>query len=139
MALTGTADDKMTARIKKQLAMSRATCSMILSPERANNRHTVMKVTKNVYLQHFKWVAEMVKTDGVNTPKTIIFCTSLSDVTMLVSNLFAMSLIRVIIHQTDWLEFQARRVDSVEGGSFMFWEVFFSARGANTCAEGASL
>ena len=34
---------------------------------------------------------------------------------------------------------QARRVDSVEGGSFMFWEVFFSAGGANTCAEGASL
>ena len=26
---------------------------------------------------------------------------------------------------------QARRVDSVEGGSFMFWEVFFSARGAS--------
>ena len=34
---------------------------------------------------------------------------------------------------------QARRVDSVEGGSVMFWEVFFSAGGANTCAEGASL
>ena len=34
---------------------------------------------------------------------------------------------------------QARRADSVEGGSFMFWEVFFSAGGANTCAEGASL
>ena len=34
---------------------------------------------------------------------------------------------------------QARRVDSVEGGSVMFWEVLFSARGANTCAEGASL
>ena len=90
MALTGTADDRMTARIKRQLAMSRTTCSIILSPERANIRHTVMKVTKNVYLQHFRWVAEMVKTDGVNTPKTIIFCTSLSDVAKLVSNLFAM-------------------------------------------------
>ena len=33
---------------------------------------------------------------------------------------------------------QARRVDSVEGGSFICWEVFFSA-GANTSAEGASL
>ena len=32
----------------------------------------------------------MVKTDGVNTPKTIVFCTSLSDVAKLVSNLFAM-------------------------------------------------
>ena len=29
------------------------------------------------------------------------------------------------------LDLQARRVDSVEGGSFMFWEVFFSARGAS--------
>ena len=34
---------------------------------------------------------------------------------------------------------QARRVDSVEGGSFIFWEVFFSARCANTSAEGATL
>ena len=34
---------------------------------------------------------------------------------------------------------QARRVDSVEGSSVMFWEVFFSAGGANTCAEGLSL
>ena len=34
---------------------------------------------------------------------------------------------------------QARSVDSVEGGSVMFWEVFFSAGGANTCAKGASL
>ena len=34
---------------------------------------------------------------------------------------------------------QARRVDSVEGGSVMLWEVFFSAGGANTCTEGASL
>ena len=30
-------------------------------------------------------------------------------------------------------------MDSVEGGSVMFWKVFFSAGGANTCAEGASL
>ena len=34
---------------------------------------------------------------------------------------------------------QARRVDSVEGGSFNFLEFFFSARGANTSAKGASL
>ena len=35
---------------------------------------------------------------------------------------------------------QARRVDSVEGGSsFMFWEVFFSAGGANTCADKGGL
>ncbi len=30
-------------------------------------------------------------------------------------------------------------MDSVEGGSFIFWEVFFSAGGANASAEGASL
>ena len=70
--------------------MSRITCSIILSPERANMRHTVMKVTENVYMQQFRWVAEMVKTDSVKTPKTIIFCASLSDIAKLVSNLFAM-------------------------------------------------
>ena len=35
--------------------------------------------------------------------------------------------------------FQARRVGSVEGGSFIFWEVFFSIGDANTSAEGASI
>ena len=34
---------------------------------------------------------------------------------------------------------QARRVGSVEGGSFIFWEVFFSTRDANTSAEGVSI
>ena len=33
---------------------------------------------------------------------------------------------------------QARRVGSVEGGSFIFWEVFFSTRDANMSTEGAS-
>ena len=30
-------------------------------------------------------------------------------------------------------------MDSVEGGSFIFWEVFFSTGDANTSAEGAGL
>ena len=34
---------------------------------------------------------------------------------------------------------QARRVGSVEGGSFIFWEVFFSTGDTNTSAEGASI
>ena len=38
-----------------------------------------------------------------------------------------------------YLQRQVRRVDSVEGGSFIFWEVFCSVGGANMSAEGASL
>ena len=34
---------------------------------------------------------------------------------------------------------QARRVGSVEGGTFIFGEVFFSTGEANTSAEGASI
>lgn len=40
----------------------------------------------------------MVKIDGVNILKIIIFCILLLDVIMLVSNFFVMSLIRVIIY-----------------------------------------
>lgn len=50
----------------------------------------VMKVIKNIYLQYFKWVVEMVKIDGVNILKIIIFCILLLDVIMLVSNFFVM-------------------------------------------------
>ena len=30
---------------------------------------------------------------------------------------------------------QARRVDSVEGGSFIFWDVYFSDRGASLLGD----
>jgi len=50
----------------------------------------VIKVSRDGYIEHFQWIASMITTGGINTPKTIIFCTSLTDVAKLVSNLFAM-------------------------------------------------
>ena len=53
----------------------------------------------------------MITTGGINTPKTIIFCTSLTDVAKLVSNLFAMLGDALYepgnhtIHQTGWWEY----------------------------------
>ena len=70
--------------------MRRTTHSIILSPERPNTMHTVSKVSRDGYIEHFQWIASMITTGGINTPKTIIFCTSLTDVAELVSNLFAM-------------------------------------------------
>ena len=90
LALTGTADHKMISTIKGNLAMRRTTHSIILSPERPNIMHTVIKVSRDGYIEHFQWIASMITTGGINTPKTIIFCTSLTDVAKLVSNLFAM-------------------------------------------------
>ena len=46
--------------------------------------------SRDGYIEHFQWIASMITTGGINTPKTIIFCTSLTDVAKLVSNLFAM-------------------------------------------------
>ena len=89
LALTGTADNKMV-KIKGQLAMSRTMSTLVLSPQRPNIRHSVIKVSRNEYMEHFQWISDMVKVEGINIPKTIIFCTSMSDVAKVVSNLFAM-------------------------------------------------
>ena len=90
LALSGTADDKMVKKIKGQLAMSHITSTIVLSPQRPNIRHSVIKVSRNEYMEDFQWISDMVKVEGINTPKTIIFCTSMSDVAKVVSNLFVM-------------------------------------------------
>ena len=79
---TGTADNKTVKKIKAQLAMGPLTISITLLPERPN-----IKVSKKDYMQHFQWIANMIKRDDVKTPKTIIFCFSLTDVANVVGSL----------------------------------------------------
>lgn len=63
---------------------------IILSPERSNIKFTVMKVKREQYHSNFEWIAEMITTKGLATPKTIIFCNTMTNVASMVGNLLAM-------------------------------------------------
>ena len=88
LALTGTADSKMAKTIKQQLALQKDCLSIVVSPERFNIRHAVINSTRLNYMKHFQWIVDMVIKNGLQTPKTIIFCNSLKDVALMVSFLF---------------------------------------------------
>lgn len=88
LALTGTADSKMTKIVKQQLALQKDCLSIVLSPERFNIRHSIINSTRQNYMNHFQWIVDMVIEKGLQTPKTIIFCNSLKDVALMVSFMF---------------------------------------------------
>ncbi len=90
MALTGTADVKMGKKIRNLLAIKQDAHCITLSPERDNIKYTVMKVDLYDYLSNFDWIADMVKEHGLNMPKTIIFCNTMTNVASMVGHLYAM-------------------------------------------------
>ena len=90
MALTGTADLKMGRKIRQLLSMTPDVHCITLSPERSNIKFTVIKVKREQYHSNFEWIAQMIKTQGLETPKTIIFCNTMTNVASMVGNLLAM-------------------------------------------------
>lgn len=54
LALTGTADSKMTKIVKQQLALQKDCLSIVLSPERFNIRHSIINSTRQNYMNHFQ-------------------------------------------------------------------------------------
>ena len=90
MALTGTADLKMGRKIRHLLSLTPDVHCIRLSPERSNIKFTVMKVKRERFHSNFEWIADMIKTHGLTTPKTIIFCNTMTTVASMVGNLLAM-------------------------------------------------
>lgn len=86
-ALTGTADQTTQETIRKVLCM-RPDCSTVyVSPNRLNLRFSVKKVTKDVQLKELKWLVNLIKEDGINCPKTIIFCNTMNEIAVVVNHL----------------------------------------------------
>ncbi|XP_068756193.1 ATP-dependent helicase wrn-1-like [Montipora capricornis] len=90
LALTGRVDIKLRRKIRHMLSLRPDVHCITLSPERSNIKFTVMKVKREQYHCNFEWIADMIKTQGLATPKTIIFCNTMTNVASVVGNLFAM-------------------------------------------------
>ena len=73
LALTGTADEKTQKIIKKTLLM-RDPKLLVLSSNRTNLRISVLNCKKAVMIDHLSWLIQLIKSKGIETPKTPIFC-----------------------------------------------------------------
>lgn len=78
-ALTGTADDTTMKNIVKQLVL-RDPEIIRLSPNRENIRLSVIKTEKDNILSKLDWLIDSLISEGVSTPKTIIFCNTMNDI-----------------------------------------------------------
>ena len=88
LALTGTATNDMKKLIIKQLTVIEDTLVINIDPDRPNIRFTVIKTTKKDHLLHLQWLVNLIKVERENTPKTIIFCSTIHEVAKLIGHLF---------------------------------------------------
>ena len=87
-ALTGTADPTTQETIKRLLCLKN--CKTIyVSPNRLNLRFSVKKVKKDVQLKELLWLVDLVKEEGVNCPKTIVFCNTMNEIAIVVNYLIS--------------------------------------------------
>ena len=73
LALTGTADERTQKVIKTSLSM-RDPKVLVLSPNRLNLRISVLKCKKEEMFDKLSWLIELIRSKGIETPKTLIFC-----------------------------------------------------------------
>ena len=90
MALTGTADKETEKTVIKELAM-KDPVKLFVSPNRCNLRLSINKVGRIDMLKQLDWIVEMIKTNGKETPKIIVFCDTMYSIAS-VFNYLMMSL-----------------------------------------------
>ena len=73
LALTGTADRETEKTVIKELAM-KDPVTLFVSPNRCNLRLSISKVGRLEMLKQLDWIVGMIKTNGKETSKTIVFC-----------------------------------------------------------------
>ncbi|XP_078364092.1 uncharacterized protein LOC144648389 [Oculina patagonica] len=73
LALTGTADEETETTVIKELAM-KDPIHLFVSPNRSNLRFSINKVSRTALLRELDWLVELIKKNGKDTPKTIVFC-----------------------------------------------------------------
>ena len=86
-ALTGTVDKTTQETIRKVLCMTPDCSKVYVSPNRLNLRFSVKKVKKDVQLKELKWIVNLIKEEGINCPKTIIFCNTMDEIAVVVNYL----------------------------------------------------
>ena len=78
LALTGTADKNTQSTIIKSLSMVNPK-RIVISPERKNLLIAVVKCRKSDMFTNLDWLVDMIRNQGKNMPKTIIFCNMMSE------------------------------------------------------------
>jgi len=75
LALTGTVDLEIGKKIHHLLSLTPGVHCITLSLERSNIKLTVMKVKREQNHSNFKWIADMIKRQGLATPKLLFSAT----------------------------------------------------------------
>lgn len=99
MALTGTADKATMQAIVSSLSLKEQT-DIHVSPNRRNIRMSVFKCSKISMLSHLNWLIELVRNNGLDTPKTLIFCNTMNDIAT-ISNYILLNLADNAFHPTN--------------------------------------
>lgn len=84
-ALTGTADEATQSTIKKKLCLNTNVLSVYVSPNRPNLRFFVKKVKKDCMLNQLQWLVDIIIDQGINCPKTIIFCNTITEIAHIIN------------------------------------------------------
>ena len=83
------ADPTTQETIKKVLNLTQAVTVIYVSPNRPNLRFSVKKVTKHLQLKELDWLVDLIREDGVNCPKTIVFCNTMNEIAIVVNYLMS--------------------------------------------------
>ena len=88
-ALTGTADPTTRETIKKVLNLSENAEAIYVSPNRLNLRFSVQKLKKEQQLKKLNGLVDLVKKEGIITPKTIVFCNAMDEIAVILNHLMS--------------------------------------------------
>ena len=84
LALTATADKAMRQRLCKLLGFHKHV-EVLISPNKENIRFTLLEADKN--LDCFNWIVELLRMKKKDSPFSIIFCHTVSDIALVLSTL----------------------------------------------------
>jgi superfamily II DNA helicase RecQ len=98
LALTGTADESTEKEVSMSLNMVDHQ-RVFVSPNRTNLHFHVEKAQKACMLSQLDWIVDIVKENGVNTPKVIVFCSNLYAIASVMNYLMMQLGHNAFIHQ----------------------------------------
>ena len=75
--------------IKRVLNLSETAEVIYVSPNQLNLRFSVQKEKKEQQLRKLDWLVDLVKKEGFNTPKTIVFCNTMNEIAIVVNYLIS--------------------------------------------------
>ena len=130
LALTGTADKGTSAAISSGLSLKKDKVELFVSPNRENLRISVIKTKKSDAFENLHWMVKMIRENGLECPKTLLFCNTMKDVAE-VANYLLFKLgkdayyshdskkmadcVIAIYHSMTWQQYEERVVSSMKG------------------------